>query len=95
MPQIPSVVRDAAYVAIGFGVLTFQRAQVQRRELTETIEDRVKLVEERLEAVQKDVDKLFDELETKLPDQARELFHAARGAAKDAEGQLRALVRAS
>jgi hypothetical protein len=94
MPEIPSFVRDAAYVAIGFGVIGFQRAQVQRRELTQTIEDRVKLVEERLDAVQKDLDNLLDDVETKLPEPARELFHAARGAAKDAEGQLRSIVRA-
>lgn len=50
MPEIPSFVKDAAYVAIGFGVLTFQRAQVQRRELEAAVESHVKLVEERLEA---------------------------------------------
>jgi hypothetical protein len=50
VPEIPSFVKDATYVAIGFGVLGFQRAQVQRRELAGAIEDHVKLVEERLEA---------------------------------------------
>ena len=30
--------RDAAYVAVGFGVLGFQRAQVRRRELRKRLE---------------------------------------------------------
>lgn len=106
MPQIPSVVKDAAYIAIGFGVLTFQRVQVQRQELTkaidaqlgearESFEDRLKVVEERLEAVQADVDKLLDDVENRLPEQARDLLKVARGAAKDAEGQLRTLLRSA
>ena len=31
--KVVGVLRDALYVAIGFGVLTFQQAQVRRREL--------------------------------------------------------------
>lgn len=106
MPEIPSLVKDAAYVTIGFGVLAFQRAQVQRQELTKaveaslgdargTVEDRVKLVEERLEALQKDVDGLLSDVEERLPEAAREWLHAARAAAKDAEGQLRGLLRSA
>ena len=50
MPDIPAFVKDGAYVAIGFGVLGFQRAQVQRREVERAVQDHVKVVEERLEA---------------------------------------------
>jgi hypothetical protein len=32
--RLAAVAKDAAYVAVGFGVLTVQRAQVRRRELT-------------------------------------------------------------
>jgi len=32
--KVLGVLRDAAYVAIGFGVLTVQQVQVRRRELT-------------------------------------------------------------
>ena len=106
MPQIPSLVKDAAYVGIGFGVLAFQRAQVRRQELTKavestfgdargTVEDRVKLVEERLEALQKDFDGLLTDVEERLPESAREWFTAARAAAKDAEGQLRTILRSA
>ncbi len=34
--------KDAGYTAVGFGVLTFQKAQVRRRELTETITSTLK-----------------------------------------------------
>ena len=51
--------KDAFYVTVGLGVIAMQKAQVQRRELekllkeqadgiTKVVEDRVKLVEERL-----------------------------------------------
>ena len=33
--EITKIVKDAAYVAIGFGLLTVQKAQVQRRELAD------------------------------------------------------------
>ncbi len=32
--RLAAVAKDAAYVAVGFGVLTVQKAQVRRRELT-------------------------------------------------------------
>lgn len=40
MPEVTDVerfVKDSAYAAIGFGVLSFQRAQVRRRELLEQL----------------------------------------------------------
>ena len=44
--------KDAFYVTVGLGVIALQKAQVQRNELEKRIrsvvEDRVKLVEERL-----------------------------------------------
>lgn len=36
--QLPPMVEDAAYVAVGFGVLAFQRAQVRRRQLERLLE---------------------------------------------------------
>lgn len=54
--------QDAAYVSIGLTVIAFQKAQVQRNELSKSletsladvrtvVEDNVKLVEERLRAL--------------------------------------------
>ncbi len=35
--KVVAVARDAAYIAIGFGVLTFQQAQVRRREIEKAV----------------------------------------------------------
>jgi hypothetical protein len=48
--EVSKVLRDTAYVAIGFGVIAFQKAQVQRIEVQRSLQDNVKLVEERLRA---------------------------------------------
>lgn len=109
--------RDAAYIGIGFGVLAFQRAQVQRQaikkqldaqlgdarggfsKLSESLEDRVKLLEERFEGVQEQiesvlgdveagVDRALDELTTLLPEPARDALVTARSAARDATTHL-------
>ena len=127
--DITQIVKDAAYVAIGFGLLTVQKAQVQRRELTDqfqgqfidqakaqlaearenlekvtadatsqweklsdNVDDRVKLVGERLNDLEDRLESLLDEIESKLPEQAAELVAQAREVAKEARGQVRSLV---
>ena len=32
-PDLPKTVKDAVYVAVGLGVISFQRAQVRRQEM--------------------------------------------------------------
>jgi ElaB/YqjD/DUF883 family membrane-anchored ribosome-binding protein len=122
MADVRNIVRDAAYVYIGFGVLAFQKAQVQRKELQqkleaslgdakggfgklgEDVQDRLKLVEERLEALAKQADaaaddfeerleKALDEVQERLPEQVKDLFGKARTAGKDARTQVRQLVK--
>ena len=62
LDELAKVLQDAAYVGIGLGVIAFQKAQVQRQELTKslqgavddartTVEDNLKLIEERLRSV--------------------------------------------
>lgn len=62
LDDVAKMLQDAAYVGIGLGVIAFQKAQVQRHELSKslqsamedarsTVEDNVKLIEERLRAV--------------------------------------------
>jgi hypothetical protein len=46
--RLATAARDAAYVSVGLGVIAFQRLQVRRHELSKTVAERVKLVEERL-----------------------------------------------
>jgi hypothetical protein len=59
--EVAKALQDAAYVSIGLGLMAFQKAQVQRRELAESlrhaagdarsvVEDNLKVVEERLRA---------------------------------------------
>jgi ElaB/YqjD/DUF883 family membrane-anchored ribosome-binding protein len=122
MTDVRSTIKDAAYVGIGFGVLAFQKAQVQRQELqkrfeasigdakggfgklSDDVQDRIKLVEERLESLSKQVDaaaddfeerldKALDQVQERLPEQAKELFGKARTAGKDARTQLRELAK--
>jgi ElaB/YqjD/DUF883 family membrane-anchored ribosome-binding protein len=122
MTDVRSTLKDAAYVGIGFGVLAFQKAQVQRQELqkrlestvgdargsfgklSDDVQDRIKLVEERIEALGKQVDaaaddfeerldKALDQVQERLPEQAKDLFTKARTAGKDARSQVRELAR--
>jgi len=57
--QVSAVASDAFYVAVGFGVLGFQRFQVRRRELEARLDpevlDVVRTIEERAGAVARDV----------------------------------------
>lgn len=39
--EVTRIAKDAAYIAIGFGVLTLQKAQVQRRELNDQFQGQV------------------------------------------------------
>jgi|RhiMetdeSRZDD1v2_1073273.scaffolds.fasta_scaffold437830_2 hypothetical protein len=57
--QVTTLATDALYVAVGFGVLGFQRFQVRRRELEARLDpevlDVVRTIEERAGAVARDV----------------------------------------
>jgi hypothetical protein len=107
MPENTSVndftktLKDAAYVAVGFGVIAIQKAQVRRRELekqfgTSGAQLREQLVkaaaelEERSKPVVEAVETSLDQIEERLPEQAREYFKQARTTAKEAGEQLRA-----
>lgn len=75
-----TLLKDAGYVAVGFGVIAFQRAQVRRRELeqqlaetgeqldrlTASVEDARKLVEERVGALGEQLDRTVEDVETRL-----------------------------
>lgn len=39
--EISNVVKEAAYVSVGLGILAFQRVQVRRQELKKALEARV------------------------------------------------------
>jgi hypothetical protein len=86
MTDVNKTLKDAAYVALGFGVLGVQQVLVARRELVKTLDERVRPVRDEIEI-------RLDDLEGRLPVQARGLVKRARILTKDTEDQVRKLVR--
>lgn len=83
--------RDAAYTAVGFGVLAFQRLQVERRQLAKDLYAAVggkPGVRRIAREVDKAVDPVLDSVEEKLPEQARRVFRQARVAGRVVEHTL-------
>jgi ElaB/YqjD/DUF883 family membrane-anchored ribosome-binding protein len=77
--EITKIVKDAAYFAIGFGLLTVQKAQVQRRELADQFQGQVveqakaQLAEarENLEKVTADATSQWEKLSTTVDDRVK------------------------
>ena len=104
-------------LVLGFQRAQVQRQELQKRiegslgeakggfeKLGEDVQDRLKVVEERLEALGKQLEaaadeleerleKALDEVQDRLPEQAKELFGKARDAGKDYRTQVRQLVK--
>lgn len=105
---VGNLARDTAYVAVGLGVLGFQRAQVQRVEFQKKLQDldvdvnidelrtelarQVKLVDGLVEEAFRFVETTIEPLEEQLPDGARQLAKKAHEQARDVRTQLRGLV---
>lgn len=101
--DIPKMVEDTVYTAVGLGVLGFQRVQVQRQQLKrslssscsearEVFDDRVKLVEERLTDLDERVDEMLGSVEPRLPEPARSAARQAVSIAREARGHVFDLV---
>lgn len=97
--DIPRMVEDTVYTAVGLGVLGFQQAQVQRQQLKrslsssygearEALDDRVKLVEERLSDLDDRFDEAFESVEPQLPGTARDVARQAIGLAREARTKV-------
>jgi uncharacterized membrane-anchored protein YhcB (DUF1043 family) len=56
MADVQKTVKDALYVAVGLGVIGFQKAQVRRRELTKQVEGQLKTAESQLSTQRKRVE---------------------------------------
>jgi hypothetical protein len=93
-------VTDVVYVGVGFGVLAFQRLQVRRRELSAVLDQRVdegrtvvRSVEQTLIALDDRAAaleaKVFERLESGLPEPARVVLQQARVAATTVRAQVR------
>lgn len=60
--------KDAAYVTVGVGVLTFQKTQVRRREFTTAVKDSLpKITNEAIARAESAVSKVVSLVNTRLP----------------------------
>lgn len=80
--------RDAAYTAVGLGVLGVQRLQVRRRELSRQLQPQMKEAAARLQrlaaAADERVNPVLERLEQDLPEATRDMVRTARSAAAGA-----------
>lgn len=60
--------------------------------LNERLDQRTQLLEDRVAELEDRIDTVLDRVEDTLPDTAADVLAQARGAARDARGQLRSLV---
>lgn len=90
--DVTQTMKDTAYVAVGLGVLGFQRAQVARRELTSTLNtDTGKLqaqVKAQVEDVTSAVEAQISEVKTQLAKAVTSLEGTLEPVAKELEGRL-------
>lgn len=100
--------RDAAYVAVGLGVLGFQRAQVQRRhvqrlagevdldqrlsEIRSAVTAGVQQFDELVEGAVQMVETTLHPIEEQLPPVAREIAQRVYDQAREVGGQIKQLV---
>lgn len=109
--DVANVTRDAAYVAVGLGVIGFQRAQVQRQALRRRL--RSGELDEMLVGVRANLSKGVQEadgaleqaiahleysvapLERQLPPPVREVVDQAHVQARRVRGQIRSVVRSA
>jgi recombinational DNA repair ATPase RecF len=101
-----NALKEGAYVAVGLGVLGFQRAQVQRVELIKQLEAQweqlegarvqlaefAKTVDERVQPVRHQLDEQIERLEQYLPAGTRSVVQSVRAAATAPEQLLRNAV---
>jgi hypothetical protein len=119
MPEVPTnitniskgvtdLARDAAYVAVGLGVLGYQRAQVQRVELQNRLSKDFSLDEVRQEVAKgihqiddlaetavQFVETTLQPLEDKLPSSVSQVTTKAREQAREVRIQIRQRVSAA
>ena len=92
MVDVNKTLKDAAYVTIGLGVLTVQRAQQSRRELTNRVEaqlsDTGEQVQKLARRIEGRVQPVLGQIEEVLPGSAKDLVKQARDAAREAQSQL-------
>ncbi len=66
MPDLKKTIQDAAYVAVGIGVIGFQRAQVRRQELKKQLEAQRQQLETQVVEARSQVQKLVKDVEGRV-----------------------------
>jgi hypothetical protein len=107
MPEVPTnitniskgvtdLARDAAYVAVGLGVLGYQRAQVQRiGEVRQGVAKGINQIDDFAETAVQFVETTLQPLEDKLPSSVSQVTTKAREQAREVRIQIRQRVRAA
>jgi hypothetical protein len=106
LTDLTKTLTDTAYVAIGFGVLAIQKAQVQRRDLAKQLSgltaeltgDRAELrtkVAKLSRDIEGRIDPVVDELTDRLPESAKDAVKTARTTAKEYAELLRSRLEAT
>jgi ABC-type transporter Mla subunit MlaD len=96
--------RRGLTTSVGLGVLVFQNAQVQRRELSkaapqalqelgDAVGDRLKSIGEKLADLDERADDIFDDIEQRLPEQLRAPVRQVHTAMRDLRAQASTAVR--
>ena len=94
--DLADVAKDATYVVIGAGVLGFQQAQVQRRELMAKLQDPSSGLNDRVTAVRGDLNEAVKNVDVKveeLMDRAEELIERIEAVFAPFEDRLPAQAR--
>lgn len=109
MPEITTddvarAAKDAFYVGVGAGVLTFQKAQVKRVELTGAVKDGARDAKGRVEDLTSELEAVASDLRARLEgllgsieadEVVTEVVKGVREAARDAADQVRGALRAA
>lgn len=73
MVAVTKTLQDAAYVAVGLGVIGFQKAQVRRQELTKQLDETRKELTTQVDAYRGKLGELADRLEPLVKDAVRQV----------------------
>jgi DNA anti-recombination protein RmuC len=88
MADVNTILKDAAYITIGLGVLTFQRAQVQRQELKKQLETQLDDAKGGFTKLSGTVDERVKQVEERFETAQKQLEERFEGVQKQVEAAL-------
>jgi ElaB/YqjD/DUF883 family membrane-anchored ribosome-binding protein len=100
--EVTKIMKDVVYISVGFGVLAFQKAQVQRTELQKRLGARLdngksewEKAGKNLEAQLKTIETRLEELEGRFDGALDQLQEKLPGQAAELMGQARGAVKSA